>query len=418
MREHLFEIMRCALERVATEAVIVRNLPNKPKGRCIIIGAGKASAEMAAAVEKQWSDVDISGVVATRYGHGAETKKVRVIEAGHPIPDEQSVLAAEAMFEIIKDVTEQDLVLALISGGGSACLASPITGVSLEDLQRITDELLRSGAPINEMNIIRQAFSRIKGGKLGAAIASAELLSLIISDVPGDQLDLVASGPTVLPCQHKSSREALDLLDKHNIHVSEHLKRALSKSQDQQLKPNPNARHIMIASNAEALRAAGNTAERLGYKPIILGDAIEGESAVLGSIMADLTTAVAKFETGFEPPVALISGGETSVTLRGSGDFGKGGRNQEFMLSFANSIQQPKDVWALSIDTDGYDGYDDAAGAVFEPDTVKRAEKLNLSMEDYLERHDSYSFFEQLGDLIKIGATQTNVNDLRVILIR
>lgn len=418
MREHLFEIMHAALDRVATRPAVIRNLPNKPKGKCVIIGAGKASAEMAAAVEEHWPDVNLSGVVATRYGHGAPTQRVRIIEAGHPVPDENSILASEQMLRMLEDVTEEDLVLALISGGGSACLSAPIEGVSLSDLQTLTKALLGSGAPISEMNVIRQSISRIKGGKLGAETIPATLVTLVISDVPGDKLELVASGPTIPPNNATHLAEPSEKIRQYVPELSSHLLAALQSSAAESVKANPNSEHFMIASNAEALEAAATKARELGYQPVVLGDALEGESSDLGCVFATLARTAQKPEFERTRPLALISGGETTVTLTNGDAVGKGGRNQEFLLAFAHHLGPTDNIWALSIDTDGFDGFVDAAGAVFTPNTLKRAEAHNLCAADHLERHDSYSFFQELGDLIKIGATQTNVNDFRVILVQ
>lgn len=372
---------------------------------------------MAAAVEECWPDVEMSGIVATRYGHSVPTKKIRVIEAGHPIPDEQSIAAANEVFAAVEHVTEQDLVLALISGGGSACLAAPVDGLSLKDLQNINEALLQSGAPIGEMNLVRQAISRIKGGKLGTIIAPAKLVTLIVSDVPGDHLDLVASGPTVSPSTSEPTNTAIQVAERYLPNFVPIIREAIERDILHERPHEANAEHVMIASNAEALRAAAEMADSLGYQPMILGDALEGESAELGKSMAELVGSQRKAKSASDRPVALISGGETTVTLNGERPYGKGGRNQEFVLSLATHLESLDGVWAISIDTDGYDGFVDAAGAITTPDTLKRAQHLGLSPPDFLERHDSYSFFEKLDDLVKIGATQTNVNDLRVVLI-
>ena len=410
MREHLLTIMNAALESVATAAAVQRNLPQKPKGKCVIIGAGKASAEMAAAVEEVWGDVDISGIVTTRYGHAVPTKKVRVIEAGHPIPDENSVAGATEVISILQELSEDDLVLALISGGGSATLELPIENVSLEDIQSLTRQLLGSGASISQINIVRQALSQVKGGKLAKHCTPARLVSLIISDVPGDDLSLVASGPTVAPTP--SQKSPSKTLETFGLNVPNGLE-TWTEFQN----TTPNAEAVLIANNHMALKAAGNCAEKLGYTPKILGDNLQGDSAQLGADMAQLVTEHRSAEASSTQSWALISGGETTVMFSNGVPEGIGGPNHEFLLSFAANMEQSDNVWGLAIDTDGFDGSADAAGAICTPDTSSRAVSLGLDARKYLSEHNSHTFFEALGDVVRTGATQTNVNDLRIILI-
>lgn len=416
MREHLKLIMDAALARVSTRKAVQRHLPRKPKGRCVVVGAGKAGAAMAAAVEEAWPDVALSGVVSVRYGHGAPTKAIRIIEAGHPVPDEMSLQAAREMFAALSDLTNDDLVLALVSGGGSASLAMPVEGVSLAEKQALTKRLLACGATIKEINTVRQALSRVKGGQLAAAAVPAQLVSLIISDIPGDDLSLVASGPTVPPAAGTS--DPLSVIDAYQIEISETLRNTLKSSTSRLASNNTKAETIMIASNSHALLAAGDAARALGYQPLILGDALECESSELGKVLAALADSARSMGAPASPPLAIISGGETTVTLGPDGLDGKGGRNQEVMLSLAAHLRDPRNVWAFSIDTDGYDGFVDAAGAVVTPSTVERATAASMHALNFLRRHDSYTYFEALGDLVRIGPTLTNVNDLRVVLVR
>jgi hydroxypyruvate reductase len=415
MHPHLKAILDASLERISVGEAVRRNLPEKPAGRCVVIGAGKASAAMAAAVEQAWPDIELTGVIATRYGHKVPTRRIRVIEAGHPVPDEASLWAAHEMFRVLDGVNENDLVLALISGGGSATLVATLDGVTLTDKQAITESLLRCGAPIAQMNTVRQALSRVKGGRLASATRPARLVSLIVSDIPGDNLSLVASGPTIPPSAGHES--ALSILERYCIGIPAGLKQEL-QTQAREIQGNPNSEVRLISSNSVALNAAGDVASALGYHTVILGDCIECESTELGKLLAAMTDASKTMGAPARPPLAIISGGETTVTLNTTRKPGRGGRNQETMLSFALHLRNPSDVWAFAIDTDGYDGFVDAAGAFVCPDTVQRGQAKGLKAAEYLARHDSFSYFDALGNLVRIGATCTNVNDLRVVLVR
>jgi glycerate 2-kinase len=415
MRAQLKLIMDAALARVSIRQAVLNHLPEPPHGRCIVIGAGKASAAMAAAVEEAWPDVDLSGIVSTRYGHSVQTQKIRVIEAGHPVPDEASLRAAQEMLTILQDLREDDLVLALISGGGSATLALPIEGLTLKAKQDITQQLLRCGATIGEINTVRRALSRVKGGQLAAATRPARLVSLIVSDIPGDDLSLVASGPTIAPCTVDTL--AVSILDSYQIAFPPELRSRLNLNQPHRLTGNPSSEAILISSNSQALHAAECAASELGYTTLVLGDAIECESTELGKLLAAMADASRTMKAPARPPLAIISGGETTVTLINTAKPGKGGRNQETMLSLSMHLRNPDNVWAFAIDTDGYDGFVDAAGAIVTPDTLRRGSALNLDAARHLKRHDSYSYFDALGDLVRTGATHTNVNDLRVVLI-
>jgi len=342
------------------------HLPAPGKGRNIVIGAGKAASSMAAALEAAWPDVALEGVVVTRYGHKTPTQKITVLEAAHPVPDEAGESAARRIMAAVQNLQPEDQVIALISGGASALLTLPAPGLTLEDKKLVNKALLASGAPISTMNRIRTQLSAVKGGKLAAACAPAKLVTLAISDVPGDSPAIIGSGPTWY--------EGAD--------------------------------YRMIATPMMALEAAAKKAA-MPYK--ILGDALEGESAELGREMA----ALALRETG---PMLLLSGGETTVTI-GSGKPGRGGRNTEFLLSLAIALNGAKNISALAGDTDGIDGTEDAAGAIITPDTLARGRALGLDATQFLNSHDSYSYFKALGDLVMTGPTMTNVNDIRAILI-
>jgi len=342
------------------------HLPAPGKGRNIVIGAGKAASSMAAALEAAWPDVALEGVVVTRYGHKTPTQKITVLEAAHPVPDEASEAAARQIMAAVQNLRPEDQVIALISGGASALLTLPAPGLTLEDKKLVNKALLASGAPIGTMNRIRKQLSAVKGGKLAAACAPAKLVTLAISDVPGDSPAIIGSGPTWY--------EGAD--------------------------------YRMIATPMMALEAAARHAA-MPYK--ILGDALEGEAAELGREMA----AMALRETG---PMLLLSGGETTVTI-GTGKPGRGGRNTEFLLSLAIALNGAKHISALAGDSDGIDGTEDAAGAIITPDTLARGRALGLDAAQFLNSHDSYSYFNALGDLVITGPTMTNVNDIRAILI-
>lgn len=415
MREHLWSIMDAALARVSIRQAVFEHLPEPPRGRCVVIGAGKASAAMASAVEEAWPEVDLSGVVSTRYGHAVPTRKIKVVEAGHPVPDEASLHAAQEMLAALRDLNDDDLVLALISGGGSATLAMPIEGLTLQTKQEITQQLLRCGATIGEINIVRRALSRVKGGQLASATRPARLVSLIVSDIPGDDLSLVASGPTIVP--HGTNTSVLTILDAHQISIPAEMRARLGPNQHDIPAGNPNSEAILISSNSQALQAAARAAAGLGYATLLLGDSIECESIELGKLLAAMADSSRTMGSPSHPPLAIISGGETTVTLISTTEPGMGGRNQETMLSLAAHLRNTDNVWGFAIDTDGYDGFVDAAGAIVTPDTLRRGADLNMDAARYLARHDSYSFFEALGDLVRTGATHTNVNDLRIVLI-
>jgi glycerate 2-kinase len=414
MRAMLQEMFSAAIQSAAPQAALLSALPAKPQGRCIVVGAGKASAAMAAALEAAWPDIAMSGVVVTRYGHAVPTQKIRIIEAAHPVSDAMSEIASMLILETVKDLTAQDCVIALISGGGSALMALPRQGITLADKQNINKALLRSGATIGEMNVVRKHLSDIKGGRLALAALPARVITLIISDVPGDNPEEIASGPTVPDSSRADDARAI--LSRYNIELPANVAQVLAQPREPVTAANITPDIRLIASPCEALLAAAKMAERFHFTPLILGDALEGESAQLGIVMAGIARSVKKHGLPLKPPLALLSGGETTVTMS-AGCTGRGGRNTEFLLGLAAALNGEAGVWAIAGDSDGIDGMEDAAGAIVTPDTLSRGRERALNARDYLDGHDSYSYFEWLGYLIKTGPTLTNVNDIRIILI-
>ncbi|MCD9672803.1 MULTISPECIES: glycerate kinase [Klebsiella] len=414
MRAKLREMFSAAIQSAAPQSVLLSELPAKPQGRCIVVGAGKASAAMAAALEAAWPDVAMSGVVVTRYGHTAPTKKIRIVEAAHPVSDAMSEVASMLILETVKDLTEQDCVIALISGGGSALMALPRQGISLADKQNINKSLLLSGATIGEMNIVRKHLSDIKGGRLAYAALPAKVITLIISDVPGDNPEEIASGPTVP--DSSTLDDAQSIIGRYNIDLPEHVAQVLAQPRELVTLANITPDIRLIASPSGALQAVANIAEHFHFSPLILGDALEGESSQLGIVMAGIARSIKKHGLPVKPPVAIISGGETTVTID-AGHAGRGGRNTEFLLSLACALKGETGIWAMAGDSDGIDGTEDAAGAIITPTTLVRGMDVEMDARDYLDDHDSYSYFDRLGDLVKTGPTLTNVNDIRIILV-
>lgn len=405
-RKLLTDMFAAAVAAADPAKVLPAHLPPLPKGRCIVVGAGKAAASMAAAVEAAWPDVELTGAVVVPYGHGIPCKRIRVLEARHPVPDANSAVAAQMILDCVKGLGPDDLVLALISGGGSAVMSLPAPGISLEDKQTTNRLLLASGLDIRTMNAVRRRMSAIKGGKLAAAASPARVVTLAISDIPGDDPTAIASGPTALRSgPDPDLREIAKLLGPT-------LPASVAELLNQPVEPvNHSAEPIiLIATPAASLEAAAEVARAYGVTPVILGDAIEGESRAVARDMAS------KIGDSDEPTV-LISGGETTVTIEAGNKGGRGGRNTEFTLALATAINGRAGTWALAADTDGEDGANlGAAGAIATPDTLRRASELGLDASDFLQRHDSGSFFETLGDLVTIGPTRTNVNDFRAIL--
>ena len=390
-------------------------LPKPPKGRTIVVGAGKASAAMAKAVEDHWPG-PLSGLVVTRYGYGVKCRHVEIVEAGHPVPDSAGRAAAQRMLAMVQGLTADDLVLCLTSGGGSALLTLPAPGLTLRDKQAVNRALLKSGAAIGEMNCVRKHLSAIKGGRLGAAAAPARVVTLVISDVPGDDPAVIASGPTVP--DPTTAADAWAILDRRGIAVPAAVRRFLKSGTGETPKPGDphvaNSEIRLIARPQDMLEAAARAAREHGLTPLILGDALEGEAREVGIVHAGIARSVARHGHPVAPPAVLLSGGETTVTVRGKG---RGGRNSEFLLSLAIALGGAPGICALACDSDGIDGSEDNAGAVVTPDSLERAAAQRLDAQLLLADNDAYRFFEALGDLVVTGPTRTNVNDFRAILI-
>ncbi len=391
------------------------HLPEPPKGRAAVIGAGKASAAMARAVEDHWPG-DLSGLVVTRYGCGVPCRRIEIVEAAHPVPDANGLEAAARILDLAQGLGADDLMLCLISGGGSALLSLPAEGLTFEDKQAVNAALLRSGATIGDMNCVRKHLSAIKGGRLAQAAAPARVVSLLISDVPGDDPAVIASGPTVADAT--TAAEALAVLEKFSIDVPENVTAWLNGGAAETPKPGDgvfkDTETRIIARPQGSLDAAAEKAKHLGLQPLILGDAIEGEAREVAREHAEFARAVAANDGPVTPPAVLLSGGEVTVSIKGSG---RGGPNTEYLLAMAGALDGAEAIHALACDTDGIDGSEDNAGAVIGPATLGRARDAGLDAGAYLDGNDAYSFFEALGDLVVTGPTLTNVNDFRAILV-
>ncbi|WP_333849562.1 glycerate kinase type-2 family protein [Leclercia sp.] len=411
LRGALTEIFMAAVKSADPHEALINALPEKPRGRCIVVGAGKASAAMAAALEAAWPDVDLQGVVVTRYGHAAPTQKIRIVEAAHPVSDAMSEVASMLMMEQVKHLTADDCVIALISGGGSSLLALPRQGITLADKQAVNKALLKSGATIHEMNTVRKQLSDIKGGRLALAALPARVITLIISDVPGDDPQSIASGPTV--ADSSTAEEALEIIARYRLALPEPVMRVLHTPRAPVTSKEIEEDIRLIATPSGALAAAAAVAQRMGFTPLILGDALEGESAQLGIMMAGIAKSVKQHGLPVKGPAVLLSGGETTVTI-GSAGAGRGGRNTEFLLALACALKGEAGIYAIAGDSDGIDGTEDAAGAIVTPETLQRT---SLDAKAMLRGHDSYSYFADAGDLLVTGPTLTNVNDIRVVLI-
>ena len=416
-RALLEQMFRQAVAQAQPALAVSRHVPERPKGRTIVIGAGKASAQMARAFEQAW-DGPLSGLVVTRYGYGEACERIEIVEAAHPVPDEAGFLAARRMLETVSGLGPDDLVVALISGGGSALLPAPAPGLTLDDEQAINRALLASGAPIAVMNLIRNQFSTIKGGRLAAHCAPARVATLVVSDVPGDDPALVASGPTIpLAGTRELARKYANL---YRLDLPPHA-HALLAGEDN-LAPMPGdaafARNSVatIASAALSLEAAAELARGQGIEAAILSDSIEGESRDVAQVHAAMAREIAQRNRPFRKPVVLLSGGETTVTLRGKG--GRGGRNAEFLLALAIAIDGVEGISALAADTDGIDGSEDNAGAFADGSTATRLRKVGIDPLAALAGNDAWGAFNAIGDLLVTGPTGTNVNDFRAILIR
>lgn len=411
LRGALTEIFMAAVKSADPHEALIKALPEKPRGRCIVVGAGKASAAMAAALEAAWPDVDLQGVVVTRYGHAVPTQKIRILEAAHPVSDAMSEVASMLMMEQVKHLTAEDCVIALISGGGSSLLALPRKGITLADKQVVNQALLKSGATIHEMNTVRKQLSDIKGGRLALAALPARVITLIISDVPGDDPQSIASGPTV--ADSSTAEEALEIIARYRLALPEPVMRVLRTPRAPVTTAEIDEDIRLIATPSGALAAAAAVAQRMGYTPLMLGDALEGESAQMGIMMAGIAKSVKQHGLPVKGPAVLLSGGETTVTIGDSGG-GRGGRNTEFLLALACALKGEEGIYAIAGDSDGIDGTEDAAGAIVTPDTLHRT---SLDARAMLRGHDSYSYFAALGDLVITGPTLTNVNDIRVVMI-
>lgn len=415
-KQFLLDLYSSAISAVSAAKCLPQYLPQPlPGGRTIVIGAGKGAAAMAKAVEDHWKG-ELSGLVVTRYEHGLPCKHIEVVEASHPVPDAAGRDAAARMLKMVQGLTEKDLVICLISGGGSALLALPAANVGLEEKQKINRQLLRSGASISEMNCVRKHLSDIKGGRLALACAPAKVVTLMISDIPGDDPGIIASGPT-LP-DPTTCEDALAIMKKYQIEVPESVLKHLESGQGETPKPGDprfarNESHI-IATAQDALNAAADTARENGLTPYILSDCIEGEARDIALMHAAMAKQVAERGQPFQKPCVIISGGETTVTVRGNG---RGGRNAEFLLSLAIALNGQEGIYAIACDTDGIDGSENNAGAVYAPDSVSRAESQGIRPRKMLENNDGYGFFSALDDLIVTGPSRTNVNDFRAILI-
>ncbi len=403
-------------------------LPPPPPGRTVVLGAGKAGGAMAQAVEALWpADAPLQGLVVTRYHHvpprpAGLKQRIEIVEAAHPVPDAAGLAAAQRILALAHGLSKDDLVLCLISGGGSALLTLPAEGLTLEDKQRINRALLASGANIAEMNCVRKHLSRIKGGRLAAACAPARVVTLTISDVPGDDPSIIASGPTVPDAS--SCADAIAILQRYAIEVPGAIMSLLEQGALETPKPDDEVfaghRVHLIATPQQSLEAAAQAARAAGVQAHILSDEMEGESREVGKVQAALARGVANRAQPFRAPCVILSGGETTVTIRNHPPHvprGRGGRAGEFCLGLAQALQGQPGVWALAADTDGIDGVEDNAGALVAPETLWRAQALGMKADQYLDRNDSYTFFRQLDDLVVTGPTYTNVNDFRAILV-
>lgn len=402
------------------DLVVPAHLPEKPQGRVIVLGAGKASAAMAKAAENKiiesWGIVP-SGLVVTQYGAAVACRNIEIVEANHPVPDASGLAAAERILALAETAGKDDLVLFLVSGGGSSLLPLPGKGLTLDDKQAINKALLKSGAAIHEMNIVRKHLSAIKGGRLAEAAYPARLVTLGISDVPGDDFGTIASGPTI--ADPSSVADAIDILARYKIslpkHISDFLTQESAETPDPAAACFANSQNILVAKPQASLEAAAEVARQAGYTAMIFGDAIEGEAQDVGLVMAGIVKQVRSYGQPAQPPLALISGGETTVSVNGPA--GRGGRNTAFLLSFANAMNDMPGIAALACDTDGIDGTQDNAGAIYLPGDIALGQQAGRRAINDMAGFDSYSYFEAINRLVMTGPTLTNVNDLRVILI-
>lgn len=421
----LEESFRAAVAAADPLRILGPHLPKPPRGRTFVAAAGKAAASMSVAVERHWPEnLPLEGIAITRYGHGLPTKRIRVVEAGHPVPDEAGESAAREILRKARELKADDSLLVLISGGGSSLLSLPAEDISMADLKAVTAQLLRSGATIQEINAVRKHLSAIQGGRLAAA-CKARVLALIISDVTGDDPTHIASGPCAP--DPTTCRDALEVLQKFRISAPAAVRARLQKCADETPKPGDpvfvQVENRVVATAHRSLEAAAEIFRVAEIEPVILGDTITGEAAEVAKVMAALVREIRRYDKPFRRPVALISGGECTVTVRddrsnaGGNEGGRGGRCAEFLLSLAIELDGMEKVWAIAADTDGIDGSEDNAGAVMGPDSLAKARAKGLDAKAMLSRHDSYGFFSGLGDLLVTGPTRTNVNDYRALLL-
>jgi len=420
-RDLLEGSFRAALSAADPLAIVPVHLPSPPAGRTLVVGAGKAGASMAAAVEAHWpAEAALEGLVITRYGHGMPTRRLRVLEAGHPVPDEAGESAAREIAARASSLGEDDLLLVLVSGGGSSLLSLPVEGIAMTDLKAVTRDLLASGAPIQEMNTIRKHLSAIQGGRL-AMSTRARVLALVISDVTGDDPTHIASGP----CSPDPTtfEDAIDILARHGVSAPASIAAHFAKGAAGEIPetPKPGDQGFsrvevrVIATAHQSLMSAAAFVQHRGITPMVLGDSVTGESREVAKVFAAIARQLRLHSHPFKPPVAVISGGETTVTLRGTG---KGGRCSEFLLSLAVELGGLERTWALAADTDGIDGAEANAGAITAPDTLERAAALGLDAKRMLANNDGFGYFGALGDLVVTGPTRTNVNDFRIVLVQ
>jgi len=416
-RDILERLFLRAVDAAQPHHAVAANLPERPRGRTVVIGAGKASAQMARAFELAWPHPIDSGLVVTRYGYAVPCERIEIVEAAHPVPDIAGYLAARRLMEKVSGLGHDDLVVALISGGGSALLPQPANGLSFEDEQAVNQVLLASGAPISVMNVIRNELSAIKGGRLAALASPARVVTLIVSDIPGDDPSLVASGPTVPMASSRA--EARHLVALYRLRLPDAAEELLASELNLAPPPTDPRFHDnvvrIIASAALSLEAAATEARYTGLAPHILSDAVEGEARDVAGVMAALAREVKARNRPFTRPAILLSGGETTVTIRGNG---RGGRNAEFLLAFALAIDGIEGITALAADTDGIDGAGDNAGAACDGQTASRMRAAGIDPRAALANNDAYNAFRAVGGLFTTGPTGTNVNDFRAIIVR
>jgi hydroxypyruvate reductase len=413
-RQFLRTLFDTAVAAAQPANLIPGKLPPCPRGRTLVIGAGKAAASMARAVEDNWPAA-LSGLVIAPYGHSLACQRIEVVEAAHPVPDSSGLDAAKRILAMVGELSDEDLVLCLLSGGGSALLSIPAEGISLQEKQSLTASLLRSGANIAEINCVRKHLSAIKGGRLAVACSPAQLVTLAISDVPGNDISVIASGPTVP--DETSSKVALDILQAYDVAVPENIRAHLRSAAAETPKPGDpvfaGSETVILATADDAMNAAARVARQSNIESLVLGD-LEGDATELAQSQAALAREIAAGTGPIQPPCVLISGGETTVRVRGKG---KGGRNCEYALALAMALDRRPGIYAIACDTDGIDGTEDNAGCYVTPDSLHRADKQSLDAKSLLNENDSYRFFSGIGDLVVTGPTRTNVNDFRALLI-